>query len=62
MDDRAVIESFEKSWGQRLGILAIALVIVGVLVGLVFMGFHGRRIEQGAEALTPAKVPTQPLR
>jgi hypothetical protein len=60
MDDRAIVQSFEKGWGKRIGILVFALVVVAALVGLLFVGFHGRGISRGASALTPGAVPTQP--
>ena len=59
MNDRAIIRSFEKGWGQRLGIMALA-VIVGAVLVIVGMGFRGRHIASSARALTPVTLPTAP--
>jgi hypothetical protein len=60
MNDRAIVRSFEKGWGQRLGIMALAVLVAAVLV-VVGMGFKGRHIARSAAALTPVTIPTTPV-
>ena len=58
MDDRAIIKSFEKGWGQRAAILGFAVVMLAILIAALFFGFRGRHIARNAAALTPVKVLT----
>jgi hypothetical protein len=60
MNDRQVIESFEKSWGQRTAIIAFIVVVAVVLFGVLAHGFYGRHIRRDAAALQPVDVPTKP--
>jgi hypothetical protein len=59
MNDRAIIQSFEKSWAQRLVIVGLAMVVGGLLIW-VGVGFRGRHIARSAAALTPVTLPTSP--
>lgn len=60
MNDRQVIKSFEKGWGQRAAIIGFIVVVAAVLLGVLFNGFHGRHIRRDAAALQPVDVPTKP--
>ena len=59
MNDRAIIQSFEKSWAQRLAIVGLAVVVAALLIW-VGVGFRGRHIARNAAALTPVTLPTSP--
>ena len=60
MNDRQVIRSFEKGWGQRTAIIAFILVVAAVLFGVLINGFHGRHFRRDAAALHPIDIPTKP--
>jgi hypothetical protein len=51
----------EMGNGKRTAIIATAVVVVGALITILAVGFHGRHISRNAEALTaPLGVPTRP--
>jgi hypothetical protein len=52
MNDRAIIRSFETGQGRRLAILAVAVAILALVIGLVAFGFRGRHITRNTDALT----------
>jgi hypothetical protein len=61
MDDRAVIRTLETGLGKRVALLVLALVVIAVVVGVVISGFHGKRVEKSADALTThAAEPASP--
>ena len=62
MDDRAVIRSLEGVMNKRTMTFVIAgLLVFAFLIGVTVIGFRGRRIGQGAAAMTqPAATETQP--
>ena len=60
MNDRQVIRTFEKGWGQRLAIMAFMVVAAAVLFGVLVHGFRGRHFRRDAAALQPVDVPTKP--
>jgi hypothetical protein len=51
MNDRAVIRSFETGQGKRLAILALAVAILALVIGVVAFGFRDRHITRNADAL-----------
>lgn len=51
----------EMGNGKRTAIVATAVVVVGALIAILSVGFHGRHIARNAAALTaPLVVPTTP--
>jgi hypothetical protein len=52
MDERAVMRSFEKGRGWWVMAAVLAILLVAVLITAVVSGFHGRRVDRGADALT----------
>ena len=69
-NDRAMDEMVRKlkiGRGRRLAIMVAAVIVVAVLLGVVVVGFRGRRISQNSAAMTtpvPASTNTgrEPLR
>ena len=55
MNDRAVIRSFETGQGKRLAILALAVAVLALVIGVVAFGFRGRHITRNADALLKAE-------
>jgi hypothetical protein len=60
MNDRQVIRTFEKGWGQRTAVMAFVLVIGILLFGVLVNGFRGRHFRSDAAALHPVDVPLKP--
>jgi hypothetical protein len=51
----------EMGNGKRTAIIATAVVVVGSLIAILGVGFHGRHIARNAAAMvTPVGVPTAP--
>jgi hypothetical protein len=51
----------EMGNGKRTAIIGTAVVVVGALIGILAVGFHGRHIARNADAMaTPVGVPTGP--
>ena len=62
MDDKAVIRSFEGVMNKRtMAFVSAGVLVFTFLIGVTVFGFRGRRIWQGAAAMTvPAEVQKQP--
>lgn len=54
MNDRAIIRSFETGQGKRLAILALAVAVLALVIGVVAFGFRDRHITRNAAALMKA--------
>jgi pyruvate dehydrogenase E2 component (dihydrolipoamide acetyltransferase) len=50
----------EIGGGKRLAIIVVGFLVLAGLIGVVFVGFRGKKIAQNAAALTPVTVPEQP--
>jgi hypothetical protein len=49
----------EMGNGKRTAIISVAVVVVGALIGLLAVGFHGKHVAQSAAAMTePMVTPT----
>jgi CHASE2 domain-containing sensor protein len=62
MNDRAVIRSFETGQGKRLAILAIAIAVLALVIGVVALGFHNRHITRSTDALIRTEPATHAAR